>query len=165
MRSRADIQLSKKLICLFLTSVLIFACSLFSIELEGCRREQIGEQLSDSRLKGVLSTDRDCYREGEAVNISFTLENIAAESVSLQNSEGPVIQLVFLEFNGTERYEWPDTVVADQSLSHIDIQPGDSYRVQWTVVPRDYFGRGVQATVVSNGVEILDITLGISGPR
>lgn len=165
MYSIADIQLSKKLTCFFLTSVLVLACNLFSIELEGCRREQTVEQLSDSRLKGVLSSDRDCYREGEVVNISFTLENISAESVSLRNSEGSVIQLVFLEFNGPERYEWQDTGIADQSLSHIDLKPGDSYQVQWTVAPRDYFGRGVRATVVNNGAEILDITLSITGPR
>jgi hypothetical protein len=165
MRSIEDVQFLKKITLLFLTPVLVLACSLFSIELDGCRREQTFEQLSDSRLKGVLTTDRDCYREGEVVNISFTLENISTESLSLRNSEGPVIQIVFLEFNGPERYEWQDTVVADQSLSHIDIQPGDSYRVQWTIVPRNYYGRGVRATVVSNGAEILDITLGISGPR
>ena len=137
MHSIEDVRFLKKLTLLFLTPVLVLACSLFSIELGGaCRREKTNKIKSDSSAEAELKVDHECYFKDEPVQITFSLSNISEAEISFERiGGGSVISLSLEGVEKGESYAWEDESGASLNLPRITLAPGEVYTIHWTVQP------------------------------
>lgn len=129
----------------------------------GCRREQETQQTSDHLLKGVLGTDHNCYELGEPVRITFTVTNTSDHALTLHRPNESVISLQLVE-RGGRTYSWDPSYGAEEILSYLVLEAGQSYIIEWSAIPAASQGVNILAKVWLEKSYHLDMSLSIAGP-
>ncbi|HLC34659.1 MAG TPA: hypothetical protein VJJ70_06650 [Anaerolineales bacterium] len=129
----------------------------------GCRRRQETQQNSDHLLKGVLGTDHNCYELGEPVKITFTVTNTSDHALTLHKPNESVISLQLVE-GGGRTYSWDPSSGMEEPLSYLVLEAGQSYIIEWSVIPAASQGVNILAKVWLEKSYHLDMSLSIAGP-
>jgi len=113
------------------TPRLVFVLAVALIFVGACR--WFGGPVVDERTDGdILATLRvgsDTYREGETVEVAFTIKNVSGEPLVLQR-EDAFVQDVILFSHEVER-TWSQQSGSD--LHRLELAPGESSTIEWVV--------------------------------
>jgi hypothetical protein len=128
-------------------------------------REPQSQAKDDIGLKMTLWVDHYCYKDGEPFLIRLTLENTTSETITLGGGDGAAvdIRVVIYGANSTNTISWAETDGQTEALNSIELESGETYEIEWSVLPppdRNYEIRGVR---VRYGAEF-DVALTVHYP-
>jgi hypothetical protein len=84
------------------------------------------EELNDGQVTGTLIVSRGAYREGEIVEVSFSLENTSDETVVIEKKSAVVVDLILS--NGPVQIHWSDEA---EPVYQLILEPAETYLIQW----------------------------------
>jgi len=97
----------------------------------GCNplRGPVVDERDDGDIRGTLSVSRGKDREGEQVEVVFTIKNITDEPLVLRREDALVqdIMLFFYELEG----EW--STQSGRYLQELALAPGELSTIEWVI--------------------------------
>jgi hypothetical protein len=115
-----------KWIFLALALLLIAGLVVWCTRRENCKSFQDGSQVTESRM----CTDKERYRFGEAVHVSFRITNISDHSLEFGDGSGPAMDIC-----GPWQRCWSDGRELTDEQKHFVLRPGESRTLEWTWPP------------------------------
>jgi hypothetical protein len=109
--------------CLFALVAILLLCVFSQL------RWPVFDSLDDGRIRGTLRINRDKFKVGETVKASFTLENIADETQTLQRDDG-VVQDMLLTAYHVER-QWSGET--GEGSHELRLEPGEGSTISWVI--------------------------------
>lgn len=103
------------------TIVLLGACDLL--------RGPVIDERNDGQIVGTLTVSRGRYKEGEAVEVVFTIKNVSDEPVLLRREEAFVQDIMLFSFQ-LER-KW--STQSGRDLRELELAPGESSTIDWVL--------------------------------
>jgi hypothetical protein len=122
------------ILLLALTTLLVLiSCSLSE------RKPNSNKQLVSDQMEAEIWVNHARYEFGERVQIRATLRNIGDQDVTLQDKSGiePVLDIIVQRgplMDPDERWVWSEAHPDDVRYTLI-LKPGESYQVEWSLVP------------------------------
>jgi hypothetical protein len=117
-----------------MTKLITYLCSVIVVlSLQGCNTQR-GPAVSstdDGQIKAQIQVSRGVYREGETVEVFFTLENITDQDLRIEREDGLAWDLALS--TGTERYQWSEGPGSSEDLTSLILAPGEISRIDWSV--------------------------------
>lgn len=103
-------------------------------------RGPVVETRDDGEILGTLTISSGKYREGELVEVSFTIENISDETVVLEREDGPVQDLLLSRVPVSR--SWIDETGKIEAFRSLRLAPGEESTIEWTLndLERDRYG-------------------------
>lgn len=117
----------------------------------------------DRQVEVTLRINRQRYREGEPVQINFTLQNVTDEKVILERTNGPVVDLVI--YSPDEELLWSEDAENGRVIREIQLERLEKFEISWLVdsLPRGNYG--VSGTWWSHGARESSVAVAFSyGP-
>ena len=116
-------------------------------------REPQSQTKDDSGLIMTLSTDHYCYKENESILVRFTLGNTSDKTVILEGNDGPAADIVAVEENRNHTISWAETEGEVEDLNTIELEPNETYEIEWTLLPPAFTGYLIRGVRVRYGAE------------
>ena len=149
------------ILLLTLTTLLVLvSCSLFE------RRPNSSKQRISGQMEAEIWVNHASYEFGERVQIRATLRNIGDQDVTLQDKSGiePVLDIVVQRgplMDPDEQWVWSEAHPDDVRYTLI-LKPGQSYQVEWSLVPTMRRGYVVMLEWIDHVGSPLTTTTGFS---
>lgn len=142
---------------------LIFLLTSCTFWLGNNERDPKSRTKDDNGLLLTLWIDHYCYEVGESVHVRFTLENTSEKTVVLGGGDGPAVDAVIYEENGDNTISWAEAMTMTETLTSLELEAGETYEIDWSIIPPDYHAYGVRGIEVRGG-EPFHISLPMSSP-
>lgn len=113
--------------------VSIFIIALFLICACNPLRGPVVDERDDGEILGTLIVSRGRYKEGETVEVTFTIENISNEPILLSRDDSHIQDLIIFNFPAERR--WSDEV--GEALLELKLDPGESSTIEWEIEDLD----------------------------
>jgi len=92
-------------------------------------RGPVVDERDDGVIRGTLSVSRGRYREGETVEVVFTIKNMTDEPLVLRR-EDVFVQDIMLVSHVLER-KW--STQSGRALQELTLAPGESSTIEWVI--------------------------------
>lgn len=110
-----------------IVSILILA--LFLICACNSLRGPVVAEKDDGQILAIVVANRGIYKEGETVEVTFTIKNISNEPLLLER-EDALVQDLWLSSYPVERY-WSDET--GEGFHELYLEPGESSTIEWQI--------------------------------
>lgn len=148
------IRISWKRLSALLLLLVLSACAI--------GRTAASTSSTDRQIEGTLWINRQSFRQGEQVEIRFTLHNISEDMVVLERTGDPLLDIA-IETNDRTR-EWSSSVEG-RPIHSLQLKPGEMFEVLWTVPELPDGAYVVSGYWWSYGASEVSISMGITyGP-
>jgi len=124
-------------------------------------RGPVLDERDDGDIRGTLSVSRGKYREGEPVEVVFTIKNMTDEPLVLRR-EDALVQDIML-FSHELEGRW--STQSGRSLQELALAPGESSRIEWVIEGLDPGVYSLVGTWWSSNKRDMDTVVGFEyGP-
>lgn len=96
-------------------------------------RGPVVDEKDDGKILGTVVISRGKYKEGEAVEVTFTIENVSNELISLKRDDAPVQDLILSTSHIVRRC----SDETGKGVRELKLGPGEKSTIEWEIKDLD----------------------------
>lgn len=151
---------------------LLLVCLLSCAAPHKCQPQSDGD-LGDRSLLLELKSDCDLFSVGKPLHFTLTLTNTATSGppVLIESPDTPILDMVLISAEVVVSGDklilpmWSDKQTPETLLHHLELAPGENYRIEWTWTPnamnRDEPSIYVAGYAIRTNIHAMETRIGI----